>query len=794
MTGRTYAVAYAPRRTSPHWTNGSVDWGDICEWVKHPEVSTTKETGNYILAELRRTTKVHAAGGALCTEVHRDNASVARRSALLVLDADTPEPDFEPRMERTLDGTRWAWHTTYSSTPEAPRYRLLVAVDRPMTGVEYCEAAEALAGRLGLENFDRGTFEAARYMFLPGHPPGAAYGYDIYDGAELSVDDLVDEYTLLAPPPMAEPARVQKKDPLVLPGTMGAFNRAYQGLNELVEAYELPYEACEAGRWRLTGASSEPGMGAIKGNPCLWYSNHAHDPAFQQTCSAFDLVRIHRFEQLDEAAKADTPVNRRPSHLAMLQLALNDPLVSAELLDETKAVFAHLDVPEPTAPSEPDPDLWEPDPDLWHRLRKDVRSGKVFNEVPNWDLIREHDPVFQRLRRNDMTSAIEFEPGGLPWRTVTEATSPVRKDDRTELREYLQRTYRFREVPGREDVNDRLNATARQRAYHPVLRYLAHLRWDGTPRLAECLPGVVPTAYTRWVARKCLVAAVARVFQPGVFWDHSLVLYGGEGVGKSKWVSTMARGYSATLPGRLDSVDTMRVLSQNWMVVSEEGHALKRADFEVLKEFITRAVDTYRLPYETDLVVVPRQCVIWSTTNDHTFLRNEVGNRRFLVVHAEHKFDFARLTPEYVDQVWAEAVDLYLSGDEDLWVNEEQAHQAATLRASFTEESPIPGYVLDYTARLVPKGWTAMDRHARLEWMRAATTYGERGTEPMNRVCSAEILEVVLGKQPGEASQALVTMVTNALKTLPGWTMDAVLPDSGGYGPQLMFLRNESLL
>jgi putative DNA primase/helicase len=138
-TERVYAVAFAPKRQSPHWTNDTCTWADFTRWVTHPKVTNDKETGNYITAELATTTKVHKPGQPPCTNVHRDNQSVTKRSALLVLDADSPDEGFEVIVEAALRPYRYLWHSTWSHTPEAPRYRIIVAVDRDMTGVEYCD-------------------------------------------------------------------------------------------------------------------------------------------------------------------------------------------------------------------------------------------------------------------------------------------------------------------------------------------------------------------------------------------------------------------------------------------------------------------------------------------------------------------------------------------------------------------------------------------------------------------------------------------------------------------------------
>ncbi|MGM2815891.1 VapE domain-containing protein, partial [Bacillus cereus group sp. Bce007] len=62
---------------------------------------------------------------------------------------------------------------------------------------------------------------------------------------------------------------------------------------------------------------------------------------------------------------------------------------------------------------------------------------------------------------------------------------------------------------------------ANSRRIDEIQDYLNGLEWDGVPRMETCLPGVVPTNYTRLVARKCIVGAVARALDPGCQMDLS---------------------------------------------------------------------------------------------------------------------------------------------------------------------------------------------------------------------------------------------------------------------------------
>lgn len=61
------------------------------------------------------------------------------------------------------------------------------------------------------------------------------------------------------------------------------------------------------------------------------YSHHATDPVCGRLLNAFDIVRLHKFRELDENIGLDTPISKMPSYKAMSDLALQD--------DKVKAVF-----------------------------------------------------------------------------------------------------------------------------------------------------------------------------------------------------------------------------------------------------------------------------------------------------------------------------------------------------------------------------------------------------------------------------------------------------------------------
>ena len=205
------------------------------------------------------------------------------------------------------------------------------------------------------------------------------------------------------------------------------------------------------------------------------------------------------------------------------------------------------------------------------------------------------------------------------------------------------------------------------------------------------------------------------MLQPGVKADNSLILVGGQGLGKTWWVDTMSRGWTCTL-GPLQSKDTILAMSRSWIVTADEGFAMRKADSDALKQFITQTQDVIRLPYDRQDTSIPRRCVIWGTTNDPVFLRSQEGNRRFLIVNVERKADFDLYTDEYVDQIWAEAVHMYRNGKLTYLTDEEEA-MASEVRASATEEDSLPGLIQAYLDTLVPEDWYQRPPEARSAWL-----------------------------------------------------------------------------
>lgn len=765
-----FDIMTAPKRNSLHWEQGTITWDEILAWMEVP--ANKKESGSYILGKLRPSTVTHRGSETPCRNLHRLKAAVDLRGAL-TLDVDHPGEDFAEKVELLLSYAA-VLHTTYSSTPEEPRYRLIIPLDRTVAPDEYHTAASAVIQLLGEENFDPGSVQPERYMFSPSESKPGYFSHTVLDGPPASVAKLLKSFKRdLSTLPAPKLSR-NKRDPFAIEGTIGAFNRSYEDWQSLIDTYDLPYTALGDDRWQLQGASAAAGMGPVQGQPGLVFSHHANDPAYGVACSAFDLARLHLFGDLDEDVKPDTPINKRPSNRAMLEKATEDVRVVQELVGQDFAEEMDGVAEAVTTGS------W------WLGFKLDPRTGQPEDDIRNWDLITQNDPAFQALFYNELTLATEITTA-LPWRPLAPGRESFDGKDRAALALYIERKYKIR--PSRAYLDDLIAEQITGRRVNPIRDYLQGLVWDGTPRVEECLPGVETTDFTRMVARKALTAAVARMLNPGCKWDHMVVVYGPEGLGKSSWIEKMFRGFDAEL-GRIGDKETLLTMQRSWVMIADEGNNMKKADFDAQKAFITRTSDVFRMPYDREAQVHQRHCVIWGTTNDEVFLRRQEGNRRFLIVRSESEVDFDALTDQYVDQVWAEAVHLYRSG-EKLWLDSDDSEMAAAEREEFTEEDALTGQIQSYLDTLVPDDWDTTSPEGRQLWLQQAADNFVKGTQPITEVCSLQVWVEAMGRRKGDHRRIDLLDITNALKNIKGWKLQPGNVRTAAYGPQKVFIRDE---
>jgi predicted P-loop ATPase len=229
-----------------------------------------------------------------------------------------------------------------------------------------------------------------------------------------------------------------------------------------------------------------------------------------------------------------------------------------------------------------------------------------------------------------------------------------------------------------------VEAVAKAAAFHPVRDYLAGLVWDGTERVttfATTHLGAEATAYHNEVSRRMLVAAVARIMRPGCKHDHMPILEAPQGAGKSKAIAALFQPWFTDDLAELGTKDASMQVRAAWGIEVAELSAMTRGEIERVKAFITRSTDRFRPSYGRRVIEVPRQSVFIGTTNALEYLKDETGGRRFWPIRCG-TIDHSAIERDR-DQLWAEAVALFNSGEPWWFTNAEileQAHEQQSLR------------------------------------------------------------------------------------------------------------------
>jgi predicted P-loop ATPase len=217
-----------------------------------------------------------------------------------------------------------------------------------------------------------------------------------------------------------------------------------------------------------------------------------------------------------------------------------------------------------------------------------------------------------------------------------------------------------------------VEAAAQEASFHPVRVHLENLEHDGRGRLNSWLSeyfGAAQTTYHREVGQAILVAAVARIFEPGCKVDTVPIFEGPQGARKSTAVKTLFQPWFSDELADLGSKDSAMQTRGVWGLEVSELDAMSRAEVSRIKAFISRTTDRFRPPYGSRIIESPRTCVFWGTTNADGYLKDETGGRRFLPIKVG-KISVERLEQDR-DQLWAEAVRLYLEGN-PWWITNKQ--------------------------------------------------------------------------------------------------------------------------
>lgn len=236
--------------------------------------------------------------------------------------------------------------------------------------------------------------------------------------------------------------------------------------------------------------------------------------------------------------------------------------------------------------------------------------------------------------------------------------------DDLELTELLQANFGFQRISP-DTVGQAVRLVSRKHVKNDPRDWMKNLTWDGIPRVEhffiDCF-SAEDNAYVRQAALNFWVSIAARVFNPGCQMDNMIVLEGDQGIGKSQALRAIGRQWYTEASESVTTKDFFLLLPGKLIIEIAELDSFNKAEATRIKQVISCGVDRYRAPYGHHSEDHPRMSVFVGSTNDHEYLKDHTGGRRFWPVRCHGiRIDLIEASRE---QFFAEAVHLLKSNVE----------------------------------------------------------------------------------------------------------------------------------
>lgn len=776
-------ISTGASRFETRWKNTRMTWQSLVEKLATPH-RTHELFAQYQKAERKDKDRIKDIGGFVGGYIiggNRKAGAVAYRT-VLTLDADDAAADLWQVFTALYDVAA-VCYSTHSHSPEKPRYRLVIPFNRQVKPEEYQPIGRAIAGLLGIEQFDHTGFQDERLMYWPSCSKDGVYEFYQQEGPALDADEVLSSYTNwrdVSEWAVSEKVddlirRNQKKqgDPLEKKGIVGAFCRTYTITEAIDRFLSDVYEATDKDD-RYTYVHSSTAAGLVLYEDKWAFSHHGTDPISGKLCNAFDLVRLHLYGEDDKQASRDTPPDKLPSYGAMRELAMQDDQVRKQIgierIEQAREEFADVAV-EIMGEEAAEAELTPEDTDWLGELAVDER-GSYKHTIDNVVLILENDRLLRGCMAYDEFRNTSMLLKRLPWRVITEDTNEWTDNDDAALRWYIEKVYGISSLT---KVRDAVEVVLKRHATHPVREYLQSLKWDGTARIDTLLIDyfdVEDTLYHRAVMRKSLVAAVARVMRPGIKYDYMLVLKGPQGYRKSMFIDILGgEWYSDTLT-TMEGKDAYEQVQGSWIIEVAELATMNKVQVESCKHFISKRKDRFRGAWKRNTATVYRQCIFIGTTNKDGFLRDATGGRRFWPVEVQKKLMKVETLKKQRDQIWAEAYELYKGGQEKLYLSGEVEAEAEALQEHHTETDDRTVLVAEYLDKLLPANWESMTIYNRREYLNGDDNSPE-GVNQRRNVTAYEVYTELFGGSPKDFSLKVSREINDMLRQFKDWEYTA---------------------
>ena len=397
------------------------------------------------------------------------------------------------------------------------------------------------------------------------------------------------------------------------------------------------------------------------------------------------------------------------------------------------------------------------------------RNGRPLPTISNFVTILENCDAYKNIRYNELWARAEVHEvvnGNISirgWNDADEARSMF----------FIENTFG---IYSKEKHSAALRILFDERRYNPLRDIVDALEWDGKNRVehfltkwAKCEDSV----YVREVSRLIFAGGIHRLYAPGTKFDDVPILIGvKQGEGKSTLVRWLA--INDVYYGEINIIEGQQAIEQlqgKWICEIGELLALtKNKEQEAAKAYITRAIDSYRKPYEKNVSEFPRRCIFIGSTNDSQFLIDKTGNRRYypVEVHSD-AYDLYKHEDEcreYILQCWAEARERYKAGKMPNFADERYVDLYRQAQENAMQDDWREGAIKEFLAKKLPGEFT----------------------------CIREVCHRALSPNPDfpkEPSLAESKDIGRILNKLDDWERQSGARNIGSYGKQRCWRKKE---
>lgn len=803
INDRKIVISTGANRKSMNWQRLELNYSDFVEKLKKP--SRTLET----LAEFLKLPKAKQddlkdVGGFVGGEMlgnRRKSYNIKSRD-LITLDFDNISSGMTDDVIKRvmLLGCNYVIYSTRKHASYKPRLRIIIPTNRTVTVDEYEPLARKVASMIGIEMADPTTFEPSRLMYWPSCSSDSEYVYSFEDKPFLDADGILNQYTDwkdVSSWPQVPGSDIkyrklatQQVDPTTKSGLIGAFCRTYDIYSAMDKFIPDAYDMSDSDdRFTYMGGSTTGGA-IVYQDGLFLFSHHATDPCGGQLVNAWDLIRLHKFSNLDEGAAEGTPTATMPSYLAMKELVKADNivmgLVDKERQDSAKDYFKAL------GQSVDSDDVEDSEIENWRELLVRDNKGNVEKSITNIVTILSFDPQYRGKIWVDEFANRSMVTLPLPWDSG-EGTREWKDSDDAQLALKLEREHG---ITGDSKIEKALKVIGDNNKKNEVKELLQSFRWDGVERIPTLLHdylGAEQNVYTADVMKKSLAAAVARaVSSSGVKYDYMVVFTGKQGIGKSTFLSKLGMNWFSDSLYNFEGKEAAELIQGT--IINEVGEltAMSKSETEAVKQFLSKTHDIYREAYGRHTARYPRRCVFFGSTNSQEFLKDATGNRRFWPVRVGEleptKSVFKDLDAE-ISNIWAEAYTYYMLG-EKLFLEGESEEMANNLQIEFMETDPWATEIESFLEMKIPSNWYDLSIGQQRQFMQGNLP-NDKPLVDRDRVCVKEIWQLCLSGDIKYCNKKESSRINNILLTFRGWEKVKSNARFGKFGRQKGFQKSK---